>query len=194
MGCGAVLRQGLCSDVQLGLRVTNTAVLDHTVGLCKGRIHRSGSTVVCYYVPAILPLHTSRVHGGKHGARKEQEETHILGCGDPADQHNRIGRVQVCVRMPACMSRTLTPAVALRAGCSPHRHRLLAQRVGRAVEAHYGAGSLTLAIQDGPLAGGRGVGARWTGCGVHDHVSTCYAWLGSNVGFCGNRMLTRGAP
>lgn len=30
---------------------------------------------------------------------------------------------------------------------------LLAQRVGRAVEAHYGAGSLTLAIQDGPLAG-----------------------------------------
>ncbi len=35
--------------------------------------------------------------------------------------------------------------------------RLLAQRVGRVVEAHYGAGSLTLAIQDGPLAGGRGV-------------------------------------
>ncbi|KAG2494198.1 hypothetical protein HYH03_007556 [Edaphochlamys debaryana] len=29
----------------------------------------------------------------------------------------------------------------------------LAQRVGSAVEAHFGAGSLTLAIQDGPLAG-----------------------------------------
>jgi hypothetical protein len=31
--------------------------------------------------------------------------------------------------------------------------RLLAQRVGRAVEAHYAAASLTLAIQDGPAAG-----------------------------------------
>lgn len=32
-------------------------------------------------------------------------------------------------------------------------HRCLAQRVGTAVEPHFGGTSLTLAIQDGPQAG-----------------------------------------
>lgn len=34
-----------------------------------------------------------------------------------------------------------------------HSPRLVAQRVGAAVEPHFGAASLTLAIQDGPAAG-----------------------------------------
>lgn len=62
-----------------------------------------------------------------------------------------------------------------------HKHknrRCLAQRVGTAVEPHFGGTSLTLAIQDGPQAG-------QTVPHVHVHVLPRSVVWGSHAGGCG---------
>lgn len=56
--------------------------------------------------------------------------------------------------------------------------RCLAQRVGAAIEPHFGASSLTLAIQDGPLAGQTV---------PHVHVHVLPRWVGRGEGWLGGQ-------
>lgn len=59
-------------------------------------------------------------------------------------------------QLPCRMAPPLAHSAFHRSCCMPHparSHRCLAQRVGTAVEPHFGGTSLTLAIQDGPQAG-----------------------------------------